>query len=144
MSGAKVTGLVEWKDDLTRVARDAEEDGKRIVGQGCNNIKKEWKFRWSGHPHIKHLPRAISYEVKVPYSDHIVGTCGVDKLKIQGPLANIIEYGSVNNAPIPGGLPALAAEEPRFLKFVADMGEGLLQPGGLKRAGKSEFRDVAA
>ena len=142
MSGAKVKGFVEWENDLVMAARDAEDDGKRIVGQGCNNIKKEWRFRWTGHPHIKHLPRSIGYDVKVPRTNYIVGTVGVNRASNQGKLAHIIEFGSVNNAPIPGGLPALEAEKPRFLQYVSDMGYGLLQPGRLKRPGRSEFKDV--
>ena len=48
---------------------------------------------------------------------------GPDKLRPQGPLGNLIEFGSINNPPHPGGLPAALREEPRFEKAAADAAE---------------------
>lgn len=128
MSGMQTVGFVEWRDDMDKLPSRAMAEGKKIVGQGCNNIKKDWRARWTGHAHIPHLPYAISYDVTVPRTNYIHGAAGPDLNKKQGPLGGIIEFGTINSAPIPGGLPAFEAESPRFLKFVEDMIPKLLEP----------------
>lgn len=92
------------------------------VNRGALNIKKEWKRRWEGHDHIPHLPNAISYDV-TRKGDWVGSETGPDKQKRQGPLGNIIEFGDGENAPIPGGVPALELEEPRFVDALGDLGE---------------------
>ncbi|MEU4570724.1 hypothetical protein, partial [Micromonospora sp. NPDC023956] len=52
---------------------------------------------------------------------------GPDKERRQGPLGNILEYGTVKNAPIPHMGPAGAAELPRFEKALDDLGVRLLE-----------------
>jgi hypothetical protein len=52
----------------------------------------------------------------------VVSDIGPDRSRgAAAALANIPEYGTVKNAPIPGGIPALAAEEPRFEKAMQDL-----------------------
>ncbi len=107
--------------DLDRVAREVTPEAKKIVGFGSNSIKKDWRRRWRGLSHAPALPYAISYDVKQRGST-IEGEIGPDKSKPQGALGNLIEFGSINNAPQPGGAPALQAEEPKFVKFMEDLG----------------------
>jgi hypothetical protein len=123
--GANTRGLDAWADSLERAAEELPDTAEKVVGRGLLNIKKDWAARWTGYPHIVHLPRAINYDV-VRRGDDISGEVGVDKSRRQGPLGNLIEFGSENNAPIPGGLPAIAAEEPRFERALADLLEDLL------------------
>lgn len=99
---------------------------ERATSKGALNIKTDWKKAWSGHPHIPALPRAVTYDL-TGGSTEASAEIGPDKARAQGPLGNIIEFGDGENAPIPGGLPALAAEEPRYVKAIADLAEEALR-----------------
>jgi hypothetical protein len=127
--GAKVTGLVELEADLRTASERVVEDGKKVVGQGCLNIKKDAQRIIRGNSrrgYLPHYPRAITYEVKAAGAD-ITGEVGPERARLQGGLGRLIEYGSVNNAPIPHLTPALDAELPRFERYVAELGEKLLE-----------------
>jgi hypothetical protein len=125
MSGVEVTGMREWIAALKYSAAQIEDHGKRIVGQGCNNIKKDWRARWTGYSHIPHLPRTLNYEVNGGTT--IVGTVWPRREMLQGKLASYIEFGTIYSGPIPGGQPALDAEEPRFVAAVEDLAIRLLE-----------------
>jgi hypothetical protein len=112
--------------DLDRVAREVIPEAKKTVGFGANSIKKDWRKRWRGLSHAPALPYAISYDVKQRGST-IEGEIGPDKSKPQGALGNLIEFGSINNAPQPGGQPALDTEEPKFVKFMENLGSKALE-----------------
>jgi hypothetical protein len=122
-----VTGIRIEFDEVRRLAvafvtaeQVAAVEARAIVAKGALNIKRDWQQRWSGHAHIPALPSAITYDVtRTPLS--IAAEIGPDKSRAQGPLGNIIEFGTRNNAPIPGGLPALQAELPRFTAAAAAM-----------------------
>lgn len=112
-------------DDVGQARKRIQEDGRRIVSKGSFNIKKDWRDRWRGHPHIPRLPFDITYDVTARVA-HITGEIGPDKERGQGPLGNIIEFGTINNAPIPGGLPALKAEEPNFVAACERLAEKIV------------------
>lgn len=119
-------------DDLTRLAVDLEASGHKayvaargVVAKGANNVKEDWRRRWSGHPTAPALPAAITYDTRDGFTGP-TAEIGPDKGKRQGPLGSLFEYGSVNNAPIPGGAPALDLEAPKFEKALADVAERLL------------------
>ncbi len=111
--------------ELERAVADAEREFEQVVSRGALQIKQGWQRRWRGHPHIPHLPNAINYDLR-RRGTVIEAEIGVDKSRRQGPLGNIIEYGTVKNAPIPGGAPALDMERPRFERAVADVAARLL------------------
>jgi hypothetical protein len=119
-------GLRKLIQDLGQASKDVIDQGAKVVSKGALNIRRDWRGRWTGYPHIKMLPYAISYDTRRHVAD-ITAEIGPDKDKPQGPLGNLIEFGSVNNAPIPGGIPALDAEDPRFAQAVANLGQSLLQ-----------------
>lgn len=131
--GAKSSGLKELGADLEKARDTVVEQGKRIVGQGCNNIKKQAQGiirANSPRGYLVHYPRSISYDVTAA-GDNITGVVGPDALKLQGGLARIIEYGSINSGPIPHLNPSLDAELPRFARYAEELGAKLLagQPG---------------
>jgi hypothetical protein len=112
----RVTGLEDLRvliADFKREALVAPAEARKVVQHGLLNIKRDWRQRWSGYPHAPRLPYAISYEVK-QLRGRIEGEVGPDKDKPQGALGNLFEFGSVKNAPIPGGAPALRTEQPKF------------------------------
>lgn len=106
-------GLKALIADLEREARVAPAEARKVVQKGAQNIKTDWRRRWSGHPHAPRLPSAVGYDTRIlgPLCEAEIGP---DKDKPQGALGNLFEYGSVKNAPIPGGAPALEAERPKF------------------------------
>ncbi|HEX5996950.1 MAG TPA: hypothetical protein VFY84_17545 [Jiangellales bacterium] len=122
----RTTGEREVRAMLDEAARDVIPQGKKVVGQGCNNIKRDVKRRWSGLAHLPHLPRAIDYDVKARGSV-ITGEVGANRAKLQGKLAWVPEYGSPTSAPHPALAPALAAESPKFERYVGELGEKLLE-----------------
>jgi hypothetical protein len=110
--------------DLRAAPDEARDQVKAVTARGALNIKRGWQERWSGHDHIPHLPRAITYDTRVRVHD-IEAEIGPDKTRPQGPLGNLIEFGSIHNAPIPGGAPALDDEEPNYLRY---LGEAIARP----------------
>lgn len=113
--------------ELSNIPKNLDREVRQVVSRGALQIKKDWADRWKGHPRIRHMPRSINYDV-TSSGEGAEAEIGPDPSKLQGNMAHLIEfgnaeYGSVRNAPIPGGLPALAAEEPRFVQALADLGE---------------------
>lgn len=130
MSAISTEGLHELVHDLSAVSGLSDDRFKKVVGKGSLNIKNDWRRRWMGHSHIPTLPFAIGYDLFGLAGSEVASEIGPDKGKNQGPLGNLIEFGSENNAPIPGGLPALRTEEPRFVQAIADAAEKLLAGDG--------------
>jgi hypothetical protein len=129
--GAKSSGWKEIGRDLGLASERIVEDGKKVVGQGCLNIKRDAQRIIRGATHkgyLPHYPRAITYEV-VASAATITGTVGPEQARLQGGLGRLLEFGSVNNAPIPHLLPAHDVESPKFERFVAELGVKLLEGG---------------
>lgn len=124
----RADGLRQVEAMLDSAHDDAVPEGKKVVGKGSNNIKKDWRQRWSGLDHAGGLPHTINYDVKVK-GTVIDGEIGPDLAKGgQAPLGGFLEleYGTRWSAPQPAGAPALDAEAPRFERAVADLGAKLL------------------
>lgn len=126
-------GITVDSSDPKRLAAsfDAEakalpDDTRKVVQRGAYNIKKDAQRRISGHPHLPHYPNAITYD-SIEKPGKVEAEIGPDKSRRQGPLGNIIEYGTVRNAPLPHLGPALEAEAPRFEKALADLAEQAAQ-----------------
>jgi HK97 gp10 family phage protein len=65
-----------------------------------------------GRP-AQHYWRSISYDID-DLGDSVYAEIGPDKLKTQGPLGVLLEFGSVNNAPRPHLSPAFQANQGDF------------------------------
>lgn len=115
-----------WIEDLGKAGDELHQEARHVVEKGALNVKQDWRDRWMGHPHIPHLPWAVTYDITADDDTIISYEIGPDKDLLQGPLGNIIEFGTGNNAPIEGGMPALDAEEPRYTRAVEDLGVQLL------------------
>ncbi|GLZ62874.1 hypothetical protein [Micromonospora sp. NBRC 107095] len=120
------SGLNELAVTLESAADDAVPEGRKVVSKGALNIKNDWRRRWSGSPHAPALPYAIGYDIRTA-GTLVSAEIGPDKAKRQGALGNLYEFGSVNNAPRPGGAPALAAESPRFVAALEKLAVDLLE-----------------
>lgn len=132
--GVTVTGLTELADDLQHAAEASVDEVRKVVSKGLLNIKKETKSRWQGLAHAPALPNAVTYDTATSGTG-ASGEVGPDKARRQGALGNLLEYGSVHNAPIPGLNPALDAEEPRFLRALEDLGGDLLEGRAVRSDG---------
>lgn len=124
------TGELErLRADLGALIPASAEESKRVVTRGAFNIKKDWKdnAQRTSTPHARLYPRSISYDVSAIGSG--VGweaEIGPRKDRPQGPLGNLLEFGSINNPPHLDGAHALEAEADRFERAVGDLGEQLL------------------
>lgn len=135
--GAETIGWKDVGDDARWAAEHVVDEGKKIVGQGCLNIKRTaQRIVRDNSPigYLPHYPRSISYEVTAAGAD-ITGEVGPNRAKTQGGLGSYIEYGTIHNAPIPHLNPGLDQETPRFEHYVAELGERLLQGEGAPGAG---------
>ncbi|MBM0277813.1 hypothetical protein [Micromonospora tarensis] len=123
-----VSGFDAVDEALERAAKDVVPEGRKVVSKGALNIKNDWRRRWSGISYAPALPYAVTYDVRAS-GTLISAEVGPDKAKRQGALGNIIEFGAPaqNTVPQPGGAPALAAEEPRFLAATEKLGVDLLE-----------------
>lgn len=120
--------LDELIDDFDTLPKRLLPGARKRVGRAARDTAQAWRRRWTGHDFIPHLPDAVTYDVH-EHGDTFRAEVGPDKSKRQGPLGNIIEFGTLNSAPIPGGAPALDEEEPRFVDALADLGEKALDRG---------------
>jgi len=120
-----VTGLTEILAAFAKAEAEVDDKTQRVVGFGCNQIKKDWRRRWTGYAHIPHLPNAITYDVDSA-GGVITGEVGPERGMLQGRLGVFIEFGTPTSGPIPGGLPAIDTEEPKFERAMGDMAEELL------------------
>jgi hypothetical protein len=120
-----ISQLAALAADLRRHSRETPSKLVPVVSRGALQIKRDWQRAWSGLAHAPALPAAVTYDVKVG-ARTVEAEIGPDKGRRQGALGNIIEFGTSNNAPIPGGAPALRNEEPKFLTAVEKIAGGIL------------------
>lgn len=111
--------------ELGRLPKDLHDEVVKVGEKAALNIKKDWAQAWAGHSYIGPLSRAVNYDRKFT-AGAVEWEIGPDKGRAQGALGNIIEFGTVNNPPIPGGLPALDREAPRLERYLGDAVEDVL------------------
>lgn len=105
--------------DFGTVAKNAGPFVEKAVEFGTRNVRDDWRENAQGMPHAPAYPSSITYDIEVRgglTGSEIEGEIGPDKSRPQGALGNLIEYGSVNNAPQGLGLGALQREEPDFIE----------------------------
>lgn len=112
-------------DELRALAHDLEEAPRKVqrisvavVEHGAVNVKNGWRNNatHSAGRHARMYPASISYDLGIGAAllGRVEAEVGPDKSRPQGPLGNIIEFGSVNNAPSNDGGRALRDEAPNF------------------------------
>jgi hypothetical protein len=109
-----VRGLIAFTKDLERDAAIAPVDAAKVVGKAAQNIKRDARQRVRGIRHAPAYPWSIDYDPVHIGRTAVQTLVGPNNDKRQGGLGNILEYGTVHNAPIPHLAPAAEAEEPRF------------------------------
>lgn len=124
---ADASELDRLAEDFRALPKSFMPKVEKVTSRGALNIKRDWAHRWEGHSSIRHLPRSLNYDIAT-HGATVEAEIGADPGRMQGTLAHIIEfgnaeYGTLRNAPIPGGQPALDDEEPRYVRALADLGE---------------------
>lgn len=116
--GDSVTVSIKGERELVAEFEDARvftrSEAKKVVAKGSVNIKTDWRRRWRGIAHAPRLPISISYDITESDAEISAEIGPVEGPALQGFVAPFIEFGGAHNAPHPGGLPALQAEEPKF------------------------------
>lgn len=108
MAGIDVIGLTVVVDDLGVFAERLRVNAAKAVKVTSQKVRDDARNRIKGHKYLPAYPYSITYDVKVT-AEGVEGEIGPDKGRAQGPLGNIIEYGTSKNAPIPHLGPALDA-----------------------------------
>jgi hypothetical protein len=104
--------------DLREAPRRAQRDAVAVVEHGAVNVKTDWRdnAKQTSGRHARLYPSSISYDMGLAAAvvGRVDAVIGPDKAKPQGALGNLLEFGSVNNAPTNDGGRALDAEAPKF------------------------------
>lgn len=109
--------------DLSEAPRKIQREAVAVVEHAALNVKNGWRDNAqasSGH-HAPAYPASISYDLTLGAA--LVGVIeakvGPDKSKRQGPLGNLLEFGSPTSTPHNDGGRALRAESPNFERALA-------------------------
>lgn len=116
-------GLDALVGDLTDAPRKAQRNVVKAVRAGGQNIERDARKFSSGLSHAPLYPASITYDSKWD-GNTIEVEVGPDKDRPQGALGNLLEYGSVNNAPVAHLGPAFDRNIPDVVQAVAE-GTGL-------------------
>ena len=109
-----VRGEKELVAEFDAAIKELPPEARKVVSKGSLNIKSATRRRWRGIAHAPRLPLSVSYDMteSAGYISSEIGP--VDGPALQGFLGGIIELGTPHSPPVPGLLPSLAEEEPRF------------------------------
>ncbi|MFC4034542.1 hypothetical protein ACFO3J_24140 [Streptomyces polygonati] len=115
MSGIDLSELEALTASIAASTAIVQREGAAIVKRGAQNIKTDWRANAAATAgaHARLYPASISYDV-TEAPGVIEAEIGPDKAKLQGPLGNLLEFGSANSPPHNDGGRALGEEEPRF------------------------------
>ena len=118
--------LSAWAGELGDAAGQVLPEARQGVIKGAIQSKRDAKRKVSKLAHARHYARSITDDMRQG-GDWVESEIGPDKSRRQGALGNLIEFGSVNNSPIPHMAPATDAEKPRFDRALEDLGARLLE-----------------
>lgn len=103
-------------------------EGEAVVSRGALNVKNTWRDNatQTAGAHARLYPATISYDLRRA-GMLIEAEIGPDKAKAQGPLGNILEFGTSSQAGHNDGGRALDEEEPRFLAHAQALADRAVQ-----------------
>ncbi|MFF2522235.1 hypothetical protein [Streptomyces liangshanensis] len=112
---AETRELYQLANALERNLPTAEAEMTRIVTRGALNVKNAWRAnaQASAGRHARLYPFAVGYDV-TPIPGGASAEIGPDKGRPQGPLGNLLEYGTSRQGGHNDGGRALLAEHPAF------------------------------
>lgn len=115
-----------WALKLDRVVSEVPDEAAKVVEKGALQIKNAARRRIGRPAHAPAYSRSITYDMRRALRGP-EAEIGPDKGKRQGALGNLLEYGSVNNAPIPHIAPSAEEELPKFERAMEDLAARLLE-----------------
>ncbi|MFV2094826.1 hypothetical protein ACFHW1_04955 [Micromonospora sp. LOL_014] len=115
-----------WVLRLDEAVSAAPEEATKVVAKGALNIKNGARQRRAGSRWAPAYPASIGYDMMQGLRGP-VAEIGPDKLKRQGALGNILEFGTIHNAPEPHIRPAVDEEIPRYERAMTDLAARLLE-----------------
>lgn len=114
--------------DLDRAAGAVGAGAAAVVKKGAVNVKREAREFAPKGPMLPAYYRSITFDIEGDGRfGQVAAVIGPDKDLPQGPLGNILEYGTSTDAPQAHLGPALDREGPRFADALGDLGERLLK-----------------
>lgn len=125
--------------DLTVAATAVGQAMRPALQASAAAIKEDWQntWPWSGSRHLTLKTGGPS--LRIGYSTTVSPFMAEAEIGVNrgdsgltnraGQLGHLIEFGSINNSPHPGGGPALARHAPAFAAEMAAIGAALLGPG---------------
>lgn len=117
MDGIEVFGLEAVVADLEGAPVRLIANLRVAVQINCKKVRDDARSRITGRKYLPAYPYSITYETAYG-PDSVEGEIGPEWNRSQGPLGNLIEFGSVHNAPIPHLGPALDANADDLLTGV--------------------------
>ncbi|WNI16617.1 hypothetical protein [Actinacidiphila sp. ITFR-21] len=105
-AGIVIVGLEGLVADLASSTPRLAGNAATAVAVTSRKVQQSARARVRGHRHIPQYPASITYDVTAGPAG-AEGEIGPDKNRAQGPLGNIIEYGTPKNPPIEHLGPAL-------------------------------------
>jgi hypothetical protein len=122
------TDLYAWKIKLDAAVSKAPAEAAKVLGKGAQNIKRDARrgAKAAAGRAARYYPYSIGYDVYSGFRGP-VAEIGPDKGRPQGPLGNLLEYGSVNNPPHPHLQPAGDRELPKFATAMQALSVKLLE-----------------
>jgi len=114
--------LDELADDLDEIPAEKRPQFRKVVERGANNIKRDLRADAAGHPTYRMFPLSITYDMTGEFEAEI----GPDKDRVQGPLGNILYFGTSKSAPQLNLEGPLHRETQRFEDAIADVAEDIL------------------
>ena len=114
-------GMDAVADDFARAGLLIGTKVMAVTAVAARNTRDDARAFAAGMSHLPHYPRSITYDVAVE-GGQVVGEVGPDKDLPQGPLGNVLEFGTANNPPYPHLGPAFDRELPNWLDQLERLG----------------------
>jgi hypothetical protein len=110
--------------DLGNAARDV--DPRKFVQVEAHQVKQDWQREWSDIKGMPHIGRSVTYDTNLTATG-AEAEVGPDPARTQGPLDNIVEFGSSQHGPIRAVTPRLVKDAgDRMERYLAEQVEDVL------------------
>lgn len=106
--------------DLSQAPGRIQRKAPKVMHRAAIDVKKAMRVDASGHRYLHQFAREVNYDRLDALG--LAYEVGFDKSG-QGNLANIIVFGSINNAPVYDFTAALRRETPNIVRHLANAGE---------------------
>jgi hypothetical protein len=124
IDGSELLRLVEYFDGAEK---GVAEKTYPVVKEHAQQLRDQWQknARETARRHGKHYPKSITAE-QLPLANEIAWEVGPEVSRKQGSMGRGFEYGSSNQPPHLDGARAAIQQEPKFMKSLDEIIQGLL------------------